>query len=240
MSKTTTCPPHWLSGILMNNSKLYDSRLCGTLGEKGGYLGSARIDPTLKDLTKLLLCTKTLSLAVLAQEFELFSYGVLLTRGRLTIDPVVEFANRRNTPTGVVGFVITPTPVFTGISSTGEKFYDHILSIAKKEAWPDLAQWLDFIGGVDRTNKLYWQVIRQFVPIPDVFALERMAVLSAKCPVVPIHFYGIASNQNTIHLVPAQNPPIDLPYVRTDQAEAEIVTLANRILGESDSPLCEK
>jgi hypothetical protein len=170
----------------------------------------------------------------LVEEYAFFTPALLFTHGEWTSDPIEDYV--RTSPACCPFAIDLPRPVFHGLRHRGNPSWNYRIMACPRDTWPGLYSHLCGLGGINRDRWLFHRMLPQQIPIVDVLALERKAVLPSPVPMVDIITFGLDGNNRQVYFAPAFNPPQDLPHVKVGEADTETIRLAEAHFAESPRP----
>lgn len=133
---------------------------------------------------------KARSLHELSADFAFMNHGALLTRGALTVDPVIDFCEQHNVPEHERPLLYQASrPFFSGIDtyydpSEGRPCWDRVLLMCPKHRWPALFAHLCAVAAVDTLRRnFFWSK-------PSEFQIAE----HSEDALVPVTMFGVDSN----------------------------------------------
>jgi hypothetical protein len=185
--------------------------------------------------------SKATGLRDLAEEYVLFSHGLLFTHGHWSTDPVVDYVQTQD-PECLPFAIQLPRPVFSGLtyrapSSGGDTSWNSILMAVLKEHWPGLLAYMGNVSGIDRKAKRYCRLAVQQMPVADVLALEKAAMLPDPLPMVDVFLFALDGSWATVGFDPAVCPPVGkVKVVKRYPPDPDVVKMAKAIFAEQEKP----
>lgn len=180
------------------------------------------------------------SLSTLANEYKLFTHGLLFTHGGWDRDPISDWLVEWQ-PEYAPVVIDLPSRFLLGMECRDERRrlrseWCYKLLAIRQEGWDELFAFLSLVGAINRDAGYAARLLAQEVPIPDVVALERKAVLPTVCPLVSVVVFGVDSNKRAVYVEPAKSPPMDKPKVKVSPPDPETIDLMAKILSGDPEP----
>jgi len=132
------------------------------------------------------------TLTGLLQQYAFFSHGAFFTYGGFDCDPLQDYL-QTVMPGCTVQMILLARPYLRGVVPDGWQGlpFDHLLFACPHAAWHELGPWLRGVSAADRVRKRFVRATSQVSIGLDLLALERLIVVPATLPTIPITLYGV-------------------------------------------------
>lgn len=194
----------------------------------------------------LLRLSKATGLVDLSADYVFFTYGLIFTHGRWLSDPMIDYIKEQFSK-GVdcePFHVQLPKPAFKWFDAKGpdgqiiDDQWNHQLCGIPKEQWDAAFAFLSSLSGVHHDTKFFHTLIPQRIPVVDVLALEKCAVLPDPVPQVDVICFALTSNRSTVYFAPEhRRGPWEPVPVMTRNPEAAVKELAKAFFDQRTSPM---
>lgn len=171
-----------------------------------GVSSAERLPGDVADRHEARLSSAT-SLIDLATDYVFFTHGLLFTHAAWVRDPVVDHIAATKGECDPI-HVQLPRPVFKFFDAKDpngillDDQWNRQVCMVERAKWGRLLNHLAGLAGVNHDTKFLHRVVVHCLPIVDVLALDRTAVLPDPVPVVPCYALEVTGNRRRVYFAP--------------------------------------